>query len=96
MRALGVIFEFFDKNARHHTIRSIAGQPIVGVSQGSTVATRPDCIVTKDAGQSFQPVAGQPLNGYYLNTGVQGPDGALYLDLWIRLRFAELGGPIRH
>ncbi len=74
---VGVVFSLFD--TRRGIMQSGASRvAYFGVSQGSTSGT-PGLYMTSDGGQSFQPVPGQPFNSYYLNTGVQGPDGAIYL-----------------
>lgn len=74
---VGVMFELFEKNGGQ-TQSGASKVAYIGVSQPTSTAT-PGLYVTTDAGQSFQPVPGQPLNYYYLNTGVEGPDGSLYL-----------------
>lgn len=73
---VGVVFALFDPHSG--TTQSGASKiAYFGVSQGSSAAT-PGLFMTSDGGQSFQAVPGQPFNGFYLNTGILGPDGALY------------------
>lgn len=74
---VGIVFELFDKQSG--TVTAGGTKTFyVGVSQAST-ATTPGLYVTNDGGQTFAAAPGQPYNSYYLNTGIQGPDGSLYL-----------------